>query len=110
MGAVNAEVNSHLWVKDASIRLHDAHSLVEGLNGVESAFTVGDHCSKTELEVLGVQLSGETVAERLLLARRNLDVVAGGRQIAYNHASLTDIFGPEATANEGDLDCFGLIV
>lgn len=110
MGAANAQINLHLGVKYASIRLNHAHSLVECLNGVESTFGVGKHGCKTELKVLWVQLSGETVAERLLFSRGNLDVVASSGQVAYNHASLTDILGPQAAANEGDRDWFWLVI
>ena len=103
-------MNLHLRVKDASIRLDDADSLVERLDSVESAFAVADYCCKTELEVLWVQLRGETVAERLLLTGRNLDVIASSCQVAHNDACLTDIVGPEAAAYEGDFNWFWLVI
>lgn len=110
MGAANAEGNLHLRVKYASILLHDTHSFIEGLNGVESTLAVRDDGCKTELHVLWVELGGETIAKRLLLARGNLNVIASSRQIAYNYTSLADILGPQAAANEGDGDWCWLIV
>ena len=93
-------MNLHLRVKDASLRFNNANGAVVGVDGEETAFTVGDHGSQRESEVLGVHLGGKTVAQTLLLASGNIDAVPSGSQVANQLALL--IQGRQSTANEVD--------
>ena len=80
----NRQGNLHLRIEDAGVWLHDADCLIERLNRMSRAVFVGDHGREIELEILGLQIGGETVADAVLFAGRYLDVVASCRQVADN--------------------------
>ena len=75
------------------------------------AIFVGDHGCEVELEVLGLQIGGETVADAVLFARGYLDVVASRRQVTDDLGWLAAIgCGPEASSDEFHAHGLGLLV
>lgn len=101
-------VDSHLRVEDAGLRFHHAHSAIEGLNGEELALAVRQNGGQVQTEVLGVHLSGEAVADALLLTRGDLDAIARGSQVTDNLALFIET--PQAASDEVHGDGIGLVV
>lgn len=75
---------SHLRVKERGGSLDNGDGLVEHLLGEHGTLGVLDDGGQVEGQVLGVHLGCEAVGKRLLLAGRDGDIVAGGRQVADN--------------------------
>ena len=100
----------HLRIKDTGIRLHHADSLVERLKRVRRALAVRHHSGQIQLQVLGLQDGGEAVADALACAGRDLDVVAGCRQVAEDLGTFGVAVAPEAAADEDDVNGLGLFV
>lgn len=73
--------NLHLRIEEAGVWLYDADCLIERLDGMSRTIFVGDHSREVKLEVLGLQIGGETVADAVLFAGGYLDVVASCRQV-----------------------------
>jgi hypothetical protein len=105
----------HLGVKDAGSSLDNADSLVISLNLVDIARLARDDGDQVQPEVLGVEIRGERVWERLLLASWDFDIVAGCSDIADNSCagvkSRCDwLQRGQRASDESYLDRFCLIV
>ncbi len=74
--------NLHLGIKDASIGLNNTDSLIEGLESIWSSFAVRNNSGQAELQILGMKLCRETIANALALTSWNLDCVSRGCQIS----------------------------
>lgn len=74
----------------------------------QTALTVRDNGGKSQLEILGVHLGGEAIADCLLLASGNLDSITGSRQVADDLGLVIGV--PKATADEVHRDRVRLIV
>lgn len=98
----------HLGVEDAGIRLHDANGAIVGNDRNQAALAVRNNGGKSQLEILGVHLGGEAIADCLLLASGNLNSITSSRQVADNLGLVTRV--PKATADEVHRDRVRLIV
>jgi hypothetical protein len=98
----------HLRVKDAGIRLDDANSAIVGNDRSQAALAVGNDGGKGQLEILGVHLGREAVADSLLRASGDLDGVASSSQVADNGGLVIDV--AKTTSNEVHRDGIRLIV
>lgn len=98
----------HLGVEDAGLRLHHAHSAIEGLDGEEVALAVGHDGCNVQTDIHWVHLRREAVANALPRVRGDLDTVTGGGQVANVLALLVET--PQAAAHEVDGDRVWLII
>lgn len=89
-----------MGVEDAGLRLHHAHSAIEGLDGEEVTLAVGHDGRDVQTEVHRVHLSREAVADALLGVRGDLNTVTSGGQVANILALLIET--PEASSKEVD--------
>lgn len=104
----NSKGHLHLGVEDAGLGLHHAHGAIEGLKGEGLTLAVRDDDSEMQTEILRVHLSGEVVADALLLTRRNLNAIPRSRQVADSLALLLEI--PQATPDQLHGNGVGLVV
>lgn len=98
----------HLGVEDAGLRLHHAHSAIEGLDGEEVALAVRHDGRDVQTDIHWVHLGREAVADALLRLRGDLDTVTGGGQVANILALLVET--PQAATHEVDGNRVGLII
>jgi hypothetical protein len=73
-----------LRIKNASVLLDDADSLVEGGDGVISTVGVAQDRYNVQPQLLWVELGREVVGECCLLAGRNLHIVPRCSQVAQD--------------------------
>lgn len=105
----------HLGVKDAGSSLDNTDSLIVCLDLVHVARLAGDHGNQIQTEILGVEICGEGVGKCLLLASRDLDIIAGGSDIADNgsagmNARCQWLQRGQRAPNQSYLDGFRLVV
>lgn len=74
----------------------------------QAALAVRNNGGKSQLEILGVHLGGEAIADCLLLASGNLNSITSSRQVADNLGLVTRV--PKATADEVHRDRVRLII
>ena len=98
----------HLGVEDAGIRLHDANGAIVGKNRKQAALAVRNNGRKSHLEILGVHLGGEAIADCLLLASGNFDSITSSSQVADNLGLIIGF--PKATADKVHRDRVRLII
>lgn len=98
----------HLGVEDAGIRLHDANGAIVGKSRKQAALAVRNNGRKSHLEILGVHLSGEAVADCLLLASGNFDSITSSSQVADDLGLIIGF--PKATADKVHRDRVRLII
>jgi len=99
---------SHLGIEDAGIRLDNADSAIVGSDGEETTFAVRENGRQGQLEVLGVHLGGEAVADGLLRSGGNLDTVASSGQVASDLGLVLGV--AKTTAHKVHSDRVWLIV
>ena len=76
----------HLGIKNAGSSVDYTNSLIESLDLVNCTGFARDDRDQIETKVLWVQVGGESIGKRLLLAGRNFYLITGSRQVA-NDAS-----------------------
>lgn len=74
-------------IEEASIRIHNRDSAIEGLHGVEGV-VLADNSSQVEAGLLRVHVGLEAVWQGLLLSGGDIDSELLGSEIANNARSL----------------------
>lgn len=99
----------HLRVEEASSRFHNRNGLVVHRNSEEAVLVVAQNRHKLQTQILGVELGGEAVRNRLLRTSRDLDGVLLGGQVA-DDAGLPALLQRQRSADDGDANGRGLVV
>lgn len=98
-------------VQQARLGLDHGDGLVEGLEGVGLSVAVADDGAEVEAEIGRLEVRREGVAQALLLAGRDRDVIARRRQVLDDARRPGRRIGrPERAADEGHRHGRGLVV
>jgi len=105
----------HLWIEDAGRSFDDTHGRVVRLELVNKSFLTLDNSHNLKAKILRVHVRREGIWQALLSARGDLDAILGTCEIADNgHRGVCSrrqwLQRCQDTANQGDLNWFGLIV
>ncbi len=104
--------DTHLWIQQTSLWLHDRNGLVVGLERIGLACAVKNDGTEVQAHIGRLQVRHEGIAQALLLAGRDLHVVFGRRQVLDDARRLTTrgLDRPERAPDKGHRHGPGLAV